>query len=102
MAFATAAVTARSIDETGASRSTHGSPSKYVRKILSAVRVANAWVVSVGFGPPSALASAELSATNRRLTQRASPFASSTESSALALIRIVEWLWITKGGLWMR
>ena len=52
-------------------------------KICSAVRVASAWVVSVGFGPPRALASAELSATNSRFTTRASACASSTESRAV-------------------
>lgn len=40
----TAAVTARSTDDSGASRSTHGSPPKQVRTILSAVRVASACV----------------------------------------------------------
>jgi hypothetical protein len=64
----------------------------------SAVRVATAWVVSVGFGPPSALASAELSPTNSRSTQRASAYSSSTESSALTPMRIVECTWSGTGG----
>jgi hypothetical protein len=60
----TAWVTTASIDDTGDSCPTQPSPSKYLRTMASAVRVASACVVSVGFGPPRPLASAELSATN--------------------------------------
>lgn len=38
---------------------------KYLLAILSAMRVASAWVVRVGFGPPTALEWALLSAINR-------------------------------------
>ena len=65
----------------GLSFPTHGSPPKYVAKIFSAVRVASACVVSVGFMPPTPLGSAELSATNSRLTNHDSPFGSTTESA---------------------
>jgi len=67
------------MDETGASLSTQLSPPKYIAKIFSAVRVATACVVRVGFGPPIPFANAELSAINSRLTSRASPFESNTE-----------------------
>jgi len=73
-----------------------------LKEIRSPVRVASACVVNVGFGPPRLLASAELSATNRRLSHRASQVASSTESSSLTPIRIVLWLWMTNGGLLIR
>jgi hypothetical protein len=50
------------MEDIGASRPTHGSPPNSRVKIFSAVRVARAWVVSVGFGPPMLLARTELSA----------------------------------------
>jgi hypothetical protein len=60
--------------------------------MFSHVRVVSAWSVSVGFGPPSALASAALSHTNSRSTQRASPVASSTEVAGSSPIRSDEWM----------
>src|SRR5437667_22408 len=60
--------------------------------------LASACVVSVGFGPPAPFASAELSATNRRLTQRASVSASRTESESLVPILIVLWRWRRRAG----
>ena len=52
------------------------------------MRVATAWVVRVGFGPPNPFARAELSATNSRFTQRASAEESTTEVAADWPIRI--------------
>src|SRR5258707_1313084 len=85
----TARVTRGSIEETGASLCTQDLPPKYCVKIFSAVRVASAWVVKVGFGPPIPFARAELSTMNRRLTHLASELLSSTESFGLDPIRIV-------------
>src|SRR5215469_15351203 len=87
-----ACVIAASVEGTGASFVIHASPPKYCWKIFSAVRVASACVVRVGFGPPIPLASAELSAMNSRLASRASQLSSRTESEALNPMRMVLWL----------
>src|SRR5579875_3032059 len=58
-----AAVMDGSVETTGDPLATKGEPRNSFTRIFSAVRVARAWQVSVGLGPPRALASAELSAT---------------------------------------
>jgi hypothetical protein len=98
----TARVTASSIEETGSRLPTQGLPPKCCSMIRSAVRVARACVVSVGLGPPIPLASAELSATYNALTQRDAECSSSTEFDGSVPMRMVLWLWMTKGGLLMR
>lgn len=57
-----AEVTRGSVEGTGTPLVTHGVPPNSLTKIFSAVRVAKACEVRVGFGPPRALANAELSA----------------------------------------
>ena len=63
-----------------------------------ACMVASACVVSVGFGPPSELGRAELSAMNRRFTKRDSQLASSTELAGFEPIRIVDCTCRMSGG----
>ena len=56
-------MTEGSVETVGDPVATKGAPPNSLIRIFSAVRVARAWQVMVGFGPPSALARAELSAT---------------------------------------
>ena len=80
-----------SVDTTGVPPATQGAPWNSLTKIASAVRVARAWQVSVGLGPPSALARAELSAMYRPSTKRDLALPSSTESASDVPIRMVDW-----------
>ena len=97
-----AAVTLGEIDEVGSPFMTQSCPSKYRWTIRSAVRVASAWVVSVGLAPPSEFGNAELSATKSRRTARASAYSSRMESDDRAPIRRVEWIAPSTGGQFVR
>src|SRR3954470_17980022 len=98
----TAWVTLSSIELVGVSVPTHGSPSKYLPMIFSAVRGGRARQVGVGLGPPKPLQRAEFEEMKSRSTKRASALASRTESAGSEPIRIVDWTCRIRGGQSMR